>query len=160
MWVAGTSVRSWNTILEIALMGVFILAVMLALQELGDIRRFRMRYARQTNPRWRSWQSPWRGAFLWGVDLGIGITTQRPYGSIWPFMLLIALQPSAVASAAAGAMFGLGRSGPVWLGPRLARKVSSADLVTQLVATSERWRTLHGALLLLLGAVALRMAMT
>jgi hypothetical protein len=131
-----------------------VIVLTLTMQELSVLRRPAMRMHRQTSQRWRSRTHPWRAAFLWGVDLGMGATTQRPYASFWALLfavLAISLQP--YQTVVVMMLFGVGRAATVWTGPLLARRRSSTAVREALPGEVNRWRPVHAVLMIALAAL-------
>lgn len=62
---------------------------------------------RQTEPVWWRTRGPYRAAFLWGFDLGLGFTTIRVASLYWIVVLAIVLIGSPAAGAATLAVYGL-----------------------------------------------------
>ena len=54
---------------------------------------------RQTDPRWRHQLGPGRAALLWGVELGMGVTTYRITSVFWAALVLVVLIGSPIVGA-------------------------------------------------------------
>jgi hypothetical protein len=102
-----------------AAIGVFALWVLLV--GFDVVSEHRLGPARQTHPAWARRFGRVQAAFLWGLDLGTGLTTQSTYVGYWllPLAVLAAGQPAV--GLAAYLVFSLTRSAPVVLGPILPK---------------------------------------
>lgn len=124
-----------------------ILAAGLALRELGIPRRARPGFARQTRKSWflvygRNW-----AAFLWGLDLGSGLTTIRVFSSFWllPAGALLVADP-VVGSLVYGS-YGVGRTLLVASGRFLPRRAATTAFLGNLLRSERRWHVMHATAL-------------
>jgi len=87
-----------------------IVALGLGLIELGVIHRPSPLIRRQTRQAWRLRFGPVGSALLWGIDLGLGLTTRVTFASYWLLVAacLVIADPAEAALLMAG--YGLGRT--------------------------------------------------
>lgn len=93
--------------------------------------------ARQTRDRWVKTLGPGRAAFLWGLDIGLVLTTWITFSGAWFVIALAFLSGSPVYGAAILAAYWGGRSLSVWLAPMMA---FDAVHVPELMATLRSFR--------------------
>lgn len=91
----------------------------------------------QVPRRWREQYSPRVTAFLYGVGLGMGLTTRVYFASTYAIFLLSALLLSFPEVLIVGAVFGLSRSAGVWMGGAGA----SESVLDSLLARRETYRS-------------------
>lgn len=137
---------------------LLIVALGLGLGEMGILPQLRPRLRRQTCKHWRMRYGPSPAALLWGIDIGLGLTTRVTFASYW----ILVVAGLLLANPAHGALllggYGLGRTVLVATGPLLIRSYSVTSIGMLLLRTERAWHRLHGwalftvvGLLLLLG---------
>lgn len=99
--------------------GIALFALWLILGSLGLVQRRRIGPSRQTNPVWRRRFGTTRAAFLWGVDLSTGFTTQSTYAGFWLLPLVVMLVANPAVGAISYLTFSLTRAMPIALSPIL-----------------------------------------
>lgn len=85
----------------------------------GVFRPRRIGPARQTNPVWPRTFGWTAAAFLWGLDLGSGLTTQSTYTSYWLLPTLVVAAADPIIGAWSYLAFAAARALPILLGPVL-----------------------------------------
>jgi hypothetical protein len=83
--------------------------VALAAHDLGVVRYPLPQFRRQTHKTWRSRYGPVRAAWLWGLDLGSGLTTLVLYAGYWLLPVAIVLRGAVGYGAAVLGLFACGR---------------------------------------------------
>lgn len=124
-----------------------LLSVWLVSVRAGLVSERRFGPTRQTHPVWARSFGRAKGAFLWGVDLGSGLTTRSTYQSYWLLPISVLLIGRPGIGALSFACFALARSIPVVLGPKLPsdglgwaasfrRRLEFVDVVCAVVAVT------------------------
>lgn len=87
---------------------------------------------------------PVSSAFLWGVDLGLGLTTRVTFASYWVLLLACFALGDPFGGAVPLGSYGLGRTLLVASGPILTAKSEPAP-GAPLLRSLDRWHRLHAA---------------
>lgn len=137
---------------QLAAVAVITIAALLLLAEIGVLPIPTVIWRRQTVKSWRQRGGPARSAFMWGLDIGAGLTTRVTYRSLWGLLALCFIFGSPLLGAIIMASYGAGRIVLVLSGPLLlrARELDAAILAITLPARP--WHAVHAWALL---AVAL-----
>jgi cytochrome c biogenesis protein CcdA len=117
---------------------VLLVAVLAACRELGWVRLPLPQPHRQTNDRWAKTCSRPVAATLWGLDLGLVVTTRFTLAGVWVLVLLPVLLADAVLGATVLLAYWLGRALPVWLGPLLVDDANATDCSLDRIGTHQR----------------------
>jgi hypothetical protein len=104
-------------------------AVLAACRELGWVRLPLPQPRRQTSDLWAKTSSPPVAATLWGLDLGLTVTTRFTLSGVWVLVLVPVLLGDARLGAAMLLASWLGRALPAWLGPLLVDDAASTPCV-------------------------------
>lgn len=101
------------------------IAGVLAMRDLGLVWvPLPIRHATTTRTWWHRF-GPYRTAILWGLQLGVGISTVVPYGAFYLLLLGVLWEGSPFLGARLLAVYGLARAAPTILGAiPIARGVS------------------------------------
>lgn len=81
----------------------------LGLIDLADLHGWHLQIPRQTSPKFRTKFGLIRGALLWGIDLGSGITTLVHYATYWLIPVAVILVGEPALGVAVMTAFALGR---------------------------------------------------
>lgn len=110
---------------------------------------------RQTSKRWRIRHGPIKAAFLWGADLGLGITTRVNFVSYW----LLLAAGFACANPTSGMIlmsgYGIGRVIELATGPMIDHATDRVTLGQALVRSEDSWHRLHACTLCAVGLLLL-----
>jgi len=104
-----------------ALVVMIVVAAMAALHEMGWISLPIPRWNRQTNVMWGRTFGIATAAILWGVDLGLIITTRTSFAGTWSVLLLAAASRRASVGGLLLLLYWLGRAGQVWIATLFVR---------------------------------------
>lgn len=158
--VVGTLFGLLGGLLNVPLhLGIVILAsyaTLLMLGELGLIRLPSFRFYRQTRKEWFYAYGPLAAAFLWGLDLGTGLTTVRVFASFWLLPAAAFLLAEPLSGALIMGSYGLGRALMVATGIVLPKGAETTGFLQALARRETDWHRFHatamalGAALLLL----------
>lgn len=88
-------------------------------------------FGRQTNVMWRHTFGPSMAAVLWGMDLGLVITTRLTFSGAWSVLLLAVASRHASVGAALLLVYWLGRAAQVWVAAVLVRDANDAPKFLQ-----------------------------
>jgi cytochrome c biogenesis protein CcdA len=131
-----------------------VVAVLAALRELGWVRLPLPEPKRQTRDLWAKTFSPPVAATLWGLDLGLLVSTRLTFAGAWLVLLLAALTGSPRLGATLTAAYWLGRALPVWIAPLLFENAGSSHRVLDELDRHRQWhRMVHVLGLGLMAAV-------
>jgi hypothetical protein len=122
------------------------LALMLGLAEAMHACERWSPFGRQTEQAWRSWGST-AAAFLWGADIGNGITTRINHCSQWLLFVGALTSGAAALGAALLVVSGVGRLILVISGGLLLRHHQTGAVATALIERRRLWNLYHVALL-------------
>lgn len=128
-------------------------SVWLILATLGVVRERRLGPSRQTHPAWVRTIGRERAAFLWGIDLGSGLTTIVTYPGFWLLPMVVALSGDPLLGMISFGLYSMARSAPVVLGPLLAPGGPGATLR---LSQPLRWVNVITAVLAIYGITQLR----
>ena len=128
--------------LNLAAIGLtIVVAGAAALREIGLISFVIPQSSRQTNVMWGRTFMPAVAAVLWGMDLGLVVTTRQTFAGIWSVVVFATASRHAVVGAAVVMLYWLGRAAQVWIAipfvrnandaPRLLREVFEQHAVLQ-----------------------------
>lgn len=134
--------------------------VILALSLLTDARALPVKVPsprRQVPERWRAIFSTRLTAFLYGVGLGMGVTTRVYFAATYAVFLVAALLLDFPFMLAVGGVFGLARGLSIWI----AHDGASLEALEKAIRNRVRYRVAARiANVVTLGAVALALALT
>lgn len=112
---------------------------------------------RQVPERWRAMFSTRLTAFLYGIGLGMGITTRVYFAATYAVFLVAALVLGFPAVLAVGGVFGLARGMSIWI----AYNGASLEALERALRNRVRYRTAaRVANVMTLGAVAVALFLT
>lgn len=121
-----------------------VVAVLAASRELGWVRFPLPEPKRQTKDLWAKTFSRPVAATLWGLDLGLLVSTRLTFAGAWLVLLLAALTESPRLGATLTAAYWLGRALPVWIAPLLFENASSTHRVLAELDRHRLWyRMVH-----------------
>lgn len=153
--LTGTTVGFLGSLLEVgqrrslALVGIAIIGIILALADFGVGGTRTPTFHRQTCPAWWRAFGHARTALLWGFDLGLGFTTIRLASLYWVMLLVV----FAIASPGEGAalLVGYGFALPLNLsiGILLFKRYDHRDVPLRILRLAQPLRFALAALLLL-----------
>jgi len=86
------------------------LGVLLSARDVGVLHFPIPQLRRQTNPVWRHRFGPTWAAWLWGLDLGSGLTTLVSYAAYWLLPIAVILRGEVWYGAGVFGLFGFGRA--------------------------------------------------
>jgi hypothetical protein len=93
---------------------------------------------RQTAGIWARRLGPRKAAVLWGIDLGLFVTTWQSLAGAWLVPVLALLAASPGFGALLFASYWLGRASSVWVAPLLAPAAAGIPELMQALADSRR----------------------
>jgi len=111
---------------RLGLPAVLAVALVAAARELGWVRFPLPQPRRQTSDLWARTFSRPVAATLWGLDLGLTVTTRFTLAGVWVLLLVPVVLADARLGAAVLLAYWLGRAVPVWLGPLLVDDAASS----------------------------------
>lgn len=129
--------------LHVSVIVLATLAIFLALRELGVLDFPAPRFSRQTRKQWFLVGGAERAAFLWGLDLGFGLSTTRVFSSFWLLPVGALLLADPLAGALVMGSYGLGRTLLVATGPLLPRGPETTAFLADLMRSERQWHRLH-----------------
>ncbi len=104
---------------------IMLVAVAAALRDTGRISFPIPGSPRQTNVMWVRTLGPILAAVLWGMDLGLVVTTRVTFAGTWIVLALAAASRSPTIGALVLSLYWTPRAAQVWMAPLLLR--NSAD---------------------------------
>jgi hypothetical protein len=107
------------------------LALVATTRELGWVRFPLPQPRRQTKDIWGKIFSPPVAATLWGLDLGLLVTTRLTFSGTWLLILLPLLMQDAMLGALLLLAYWLGRALVIWIAPLLFEDASSTPRVLE-----------------------------
>lgn len=136
---------------------LLIMALILGLKELGLYKLpTGPMWRRQTPKRWQFRNGAAKTAFMWGLDLGLGVTTRVNYASYWLLVAACLLLAQPLGAAALLGGYGLGRTILVATGPLLVHgRASVINLNVPFLHRQSAWHSFHGWVLLATTALLL-----
>jgi hypothetical protein len=96
-------------------------AVLFVLQQFRVLPFPTPEFSRQTKAVWQRVFHPVVAAALWGLDLGLVLTTRQAFSGAWPIVVLAVCLASPAMGAGLIGSYWLGRLAPVWIVPVLLR---------------------------------------
>lgn len=117
---------------------VLLVALLAVCRELGWVRLPLPQPARQTNDLWAKTCRRPVAATLWGLDLGLVVTTRFTLAGVWVLVLLPVLLADAMFGAAVLLAYWLGRALPVWLGPLLVDDANATHCLLDSLGSHHR----------------------
>jgi Cytochrome C biogenesis protein transmembrane region len=96
------------------------------------------RVTRQTRDTWAKDFGDTTAATLWGLDLGLTVTTRFPFSGVSLLLALAFVAGDPVAGAALFWAFWLGRVASVWIGPLLLEKANATDALLDSIDSEQR----------------------
>lgn len=106
---------------------------------------------RQTPGRWARQHPGATGAFLWGVDIGLVLTTWLTLSGTWLVLVLAILSETPLYGALIVLAYWGGRSLSVWLGPAMTGDAAQvADVLETLRVNERRIQLIHALALIVL----------
>lgn len=110
--------------------------------------------ARQTQGSWYRDFGPIRAAWLWGLDLGSGMSTFVVFSGYWVVVLGALFSSSPLEAAGILCAYGVGRSAAVVIPAISGRRRSLVDTFSSLLGERRQIRNLHAAGLVIFGLSA------
>jgi len=101
--------------------GTAVFSVWLIMNWLGVVRDRWFGPTRQTDPVWVRRFGHTHAAFLWGLDLSTGFTTQSTYAGYWLLPLVVLLTADPVVGATSYVLFAIARAAPIVGSPVLPK---------------------------------------
>lgn len=132
--------------------------LLIAARELGWVRFPLPQPRRQTNDLWAKTFRPDVAATLWGLDLGLAVTTRFSFSGPWAPVLLAVLTGDPVLGTSVLLGYWSGRAAPVWIAPLMMEDASSVPRL--LDALASRYRLLRLVHLLGLGFLIVFLVMS
>jgi hypothetical protein len=111
---------------------------LLAARELGWVRFPLPQLHRQTKDLWAKSFKPATAATLWGLDLGLAVTTRFSFSGPWALVLLAVLTADPVLGAGALLGYWSGRAATVWVAPLMMEDAASAPGLLDAFASKYR----------------------
>ena len=130
----GAAARTLGLVPELGFGAVAVMALILALRELGLPYFVLPEFHRQTDKFWALRFGFVTGAAMWGSHIGLGFATVIRHGGLF-VIGGIALLLEPLESALLLATFWFGRTLPIWATPRLTHDLRDGDAVTDLMMT-------------------------
>lgn len=93
---------------------------------------------RQVPQRWREYFTPPTASFLYGVGLGMGVTTRVYFASTYAVFLAAGLLLTVSGAIIVGAAYGAARSSAAWI----AYRPETVDALRAALARRDQWRGL------------------
>lgn len=116
-----------------------VVAVAAAMRELGWVRLPLPERKRQTSDLWGKTFSRPVAATLWGLDLGLLVSTRLTFAGAWVVLLVAALTESPWRGATLTAAYWLGRALSVWIAPLLFENAGSTHHVLDEIDRHRHW---------------------
>ncbi len=121
-----------------------VVAMVAAMRELGWVWVPLPELKRQTRDLWAKTFSRPVAATLWGLDLGLLVSTRLTFAGAWVVLLVAALTESPRLGATVTAAYWLGRALPVWIAPLLFENAGSTHRVLEELDRHRQWhRMVH-----------------
>lgn len=130
-----------------------VVALALGAHEWGVVRLPLRSPSRQTCQIWTYRFGRIASAGLWGLDLGVCVSTRILFTSLWLILGLALLAANVVEGALIVTGYGIGRTLLVASGPFLLRWLDHDGAVNAALSGQRVWHRLHGAICVLLALV-------
>lgn len=117
---------------------VIAIGVVAAFQEVTGLKRPFPKLSRQTDGTWAKVFPGVTAPVLWGLDLGLAVTTRFTFAGLW-FLVAVAIASQSVATGAlVFVSYWTGRVTSVWIAPLLMRRETDVSELMEDIPSSYR----------------------
>ena len=126
------------------LAAVIAIGVVAALQEAAGLKRPFPKLSRQTNGTWAKVFPGVAAPLLWGLDLGLAVTTRFTFAGLWFLVAVAAASQTVVTGALVFLSYWAGRVTSVWIAPLLMHRATDvSELIEEIPSSYRRAQLAH-----------------